>query len=82
MKQYIDFSTDPVPDNIYSFIMTWKDKKSYSSEPTLSIGEAIELLVALSYGFHMEYSDGRFFNKILVNDESTIAWDGEELIDI
>lgn len=65
---------------IRDFIEVWKKRKGYTTQ-TLNIGEAIEYIIGYSRNLKIEYSDGRFFNNILINGESTIAWDGRELID-
>jgi len=62
-------------------ISAWKHNKGYTS-PLLTLGQCIEFMVAISYNLHFDNSDGRFFNKILINNESVIAWEGDELIDI
>ncbi len=82
MKQQIRYHSQEVPQNVAEFISIWKRRKKYSPEPSLTLGECIELLIATTYNFHKEESDGRFFNNALTNNESSILWDGEELIDI
>ena len=67
---------------VSKFILLWKKRKGYDQTETLTIGECIELLVATTYNLHLEDSDGRFFNKILTNSESSVSWDGDELVDI
>lgn len=79
MKQEIAFITD---NSIRDFIMAWKFNKGYGDTHTLTVGECMELLIAITPNLHVEYSDGRFFNKSLINSESSIQWEGEELIDI
>ncbi len=80
MKQVVDFNQQP--KYIQEYIFLWKEKKHYLCDSKLNIGECIELLIATAYNLHFDNSDGRFFNKILINNESVIAWEGEELIDI
>lgn len=82
MKQYIELTTSNTPAPVKEFIHIWKYKKKYPQDSKLSIGECIELLIATTFNLRYENSDGRFFNKILSNSESVIAWEGEELIDI
>jgi hypothetical protein len=80
MKQAIDLTTaDP---RIVTFITHWKQKKGYSSPDQLLLGEVIELLIATTRNLHHEDGDGRFFNHLLTNNESSVGWDGQELIDI
>lgn len=80
MKQSVSLPHD-TPPYIQEFILVWKKRKGYQENPSLSLGEAIELIIATSNNLHNEDSDGRFFNHSLQNNESLIAWDGEELID-
>jgi hypothetical protein len=84
MKQTIDLTKEPLTDKERQLILIWKKRKHYTEEPTLSLGEVIEYLIGISYTFHHDFGDGRFFNNILINNESVIAWDGEpdELIDV
>jgi hypothetical protein len=83
MKQTIDLTKEPLPEKEKEFILIWKRRRNYGESMELSIGECIELLIGASYNFHRDFADSRFFNNILINHESTIAWDGEpdELID-
>jgi hypothetical protein len=81
MKQVVILSSD-LPQTIKDFILLWKQTKGYSNPDSLDVGEVIELLIATSHNLRHEESDGRFFNNILMNEESLIAWEGEELIDI
>lgn len=80
MKQYVSL-TGLSPD-VTTFILLWKKRKGYGEDLTLTLGQCIELLVATTYNLHYEESDGKFYNKLLLNDETVIGWDGEELIDI
>lgn len=80
MKQTIPLTE--LSDQERDYIITWRTIKKYPHTDALSIGEVMELLIAFSRNLRQEWSDGRFFNFILSNDESVIAWDGEELIDI
>lgn len=79
MKQDLAIPTD-TPEAVKNFIMIWKSRK-YDDIPSLTIGQLLELLLATSNSFHTNYSDGRFFNNILVQNEAIVAWDGDELID-
>jgi len=81
MKQLVILPYD-TPHLVTRFIAQWKQIKGYPSPQTLTIGEIIELLIATSSHLHHEESDGRFFNNIMINNESVISWDGDELIDI
>jgi len=82
MKQVLEKPEyDAADPFVLSFAETWKKRKGYTTE-TLSLGECIELMVAVSYNLHHDWSDGRFFNHILTNELSIIAWDGEEPIDV
>jgi hypothetical protein len=70
------------PPRVQAFIISWKKRKGYAHEsPLLTLGQAIELSIAFGYRFHQDFSDGRFFNNILINEECVIAWDGDELLD-
>lgn len=84
MKQFIPLTE--LTDHEYQYLTMWRGRKQYNLTADLSVGECIELLIAFSYNLHFEFSDGRFFNNILINGESVIAWDGiapqNELIDI
>ncbi len=64
------------------FIDLWRTRKGYNNAEPLSLGECLELLIATSRNMHKDWSDSRFFNNIMTNKESLLAWDGEELIDI
>lgn len=87
MKQLIDLNEFEPPEYVIEFILNWKKKKHYSESFNLTLGETIELLMAVTYTFYRDDSDGRFFNNSLQNNESAIEWDGNkqegyELIDI
>lgn len=82
MKQFIDLPQQQLTTSETHFITLWKTRKNYDDYTRLSVGECIELLIATTYNLHYDYSDARFFNFILTNNESLIAWDGSELIDI
>lgn len=60
-------------------ILYWLKLKNYHE---LNLGTCIELLADVSHNLHTEDSDGRFFNNILINDESVFGWDGIEPITI
>ena len=79
MKQEIILAQNTVSS---LFIKAYKACKKYPNANVLLLGEAIEILAAVSTNLHKEYSDGRFFNWVLMNTESSIAWDGEQLLDI
>ena len=61
--------------------LLWKKYKRYG-EDFCHIGHYLELIDAFSNNHRLEMSDGRFFNHLLLNNESTVGWDGVELIDI
>ena len=61
--------------------LLWKRYKGYGKEFP-HIGHYLELINALSTNHKMEMSDGRFFSHLLLNAESSVGWEGEELIDI
>lgn len=82
MKQVLDLTKEDITPKELEFIMVWKRRKFHNDLPTLTIGETIELLIATTYNLHKDHSDSRFFNNILSNNESAIAWDGDQLIDI
>ncbi len=82
MKQKIILTDQEQPAYVSKFINLWKTKKKYPLDEEVNVGQVIELLIATSYNLHKDNSDSRFFNNILVNAESVIAWDGEELIDM
>jgi len=79
MKQFIPL--DQLTPQERDHITRWRHIKHYDQERDLSLGEILELIIALSYNLHTEWSDGRFFHSILVNEESIVAWEDEELID-
>lgn len=60
-------------------VLYWLKKKQYRE---LNLGVCIELLADISYNLHSDDSDGRFFDNILINHESVVGWDGQELINI
>lgn len=70
------------PETIRAIITDWKKRKGYTDTPTLTLGYCIEYLTGISRNLHLEFSDGRTFNHILINNESVFGWDGEEPIDI
>ena len=82
MKQLIDLNLEGLSEREWDFILTWKKRKYHEDLPILTLGHCIELLIATTYNLHKESSDSRFFNNIISNNESVIAWDGNELIDI
>lgn len=84
MKQSIDFTHETLTENEISLIRIWKKRKYNNTENTLTLGEVIELLIAYSFNLHKEESDTRFFANILINADSLIGWEGEnlELIDV
>lgn len=82
MKQQIDLTQQNLSDQEMQFLLIHIKRKYHTDMPVLTIGMCIELLIGLTYNFHTDYSDGRFFNNILTNQESLIAWEGKELIDI
>ncbi len=84
MKQTITIEQwNDLPQGVQNFITNWKDKKGYSQEsPLLTIGETIELLIAVTHNFHKEEFLHGTFNNVLELDEVQIGWDGEHLIDI
>lgn len=83
MKQIIDNETwEQTPSLVKAFIVHWKQKKYPSESPFLTLGQCIELLFYVSRNYRQEDSDGRFFNHVISNNESSIAWEGETLIDI
>lgn len=83
MRQIISLQQwNDTPSNVQGFITNWKIRKGYPQEsPLPTLGQCLELLLAVSYTYYHDYSDGRFFNNILVLDEAILAWDGDELID-
>jgi hypothetical protein len=81
MKQYFILDND-TPQNVRLFIEVWQRKKGYTISPVLSYGHLVELQMAVSNNLHYEESDPRFFNNILINNESVIGWEGQEPIDI
>lgn len=61
------------------YVIDWLKRKGYRE---LTLGIIIELLIDISPNLHKEDSDGRFFNNILMNEESVVGWDGKEIFDI
>ena len=80
MKQTTQELSNERPSVRLCFLL-WKQYKGYESL-FCTIGFYLELIDAFSTNHKMEMSDGRFFNHLLLNDESSIGYDGEELIDI
>jgi NTP pyrophosphatase (non-canonical NTP hydrolase) len=82
MRQLINlYETDLLPKE-REFIIHWKERKHYPNTTSLTIGEAIELLIATTTNLHKDDSIGRFFNNVLDNGESAVLYDGDELLDI
>lgn len=82
MKLQIDLTEEQLSEQELFYLLT-HIKRRYNTElPILNLGMCIELLIGLTHNFHTDYADPRFFNNILTNRESLIAWDGKELIDI
>lgn len=84
MKQVINLDEEELTAKERAFILMWKKRKYKNETPTLTVGEVIELLIGVTHNLHFEESDGRFFNNLLMNNESSIGWEGlgGELIDI
>jgi hypothetical protein len=84
MKQTINLDEEELITRERAFILLWKKRRYHNEVPILTIGEVIELLIGVTHNLHFEESDGRFFNNILLNNESSIGWEGMggELIDI
>lgn len=82
MKLIVELTEDNSSPAVRRFISLWKTRHQYKNLTELTLGEALELLVAVSYTVYHEDSDGRFFNTIIRGEELLIAWDGDELIDI
>lgn len=82
MKQVLNLKEVETPTYVSHFVSVWKRNKGYGEELTVNVGQCIELLIAVSYNFSKENSTGRFFNNALINEESFLGWDGDELIDI
>jgi len=61
--------------------LLWKKYKGYGQEFP-HVGHYLEFIDAFSTNHKVEMSDGRFFSHLLLNNESSIAWEGQELIDI
>ena len=82
MKLYLtEQDWNETPPLTKQFIEIWKQRKNHDNQ-LLTLGQVIELLLATSFTFYKEDSDPRFFNNLLTNEESLVAWDGNELIDI
>lgn len=73
-----------IPPYVKDFIVTWKRRKRYTDE-TLTLGQCWELLTGISRNLHMEFNvnwaDKRFFNYVLANEDSMLAWEGIEPIE-
>lgn len=82
MKQFVTFTEHDLTLNEKEFLFIWKKRKYNDENPYLTIGECLELLVALTSNLKFDMSDGRFFNNMLINTESIVGWEGKELIDI
>jgi len=80
MKQTIELINER--PNIRLVFLLWQKYKKYECACFPHIGHYLELIDALSTNHKLEMSDGRFFNHLLLNNESSIGYDGEELIDI
>ncbi len=79
-----------LPPKAQALIFEWQKKHNYPYDYALSIGDCIELLTEITRNLHKEvdllgeYNEmqGSYFDNILANSESVIAWQGKELIDI
>lgn len=80
MKQTTDELIYERP-NIRLVFLLWYKFKGYGPEFP-HIGHYLELINAFSTNHKLEMSDGRFFTHLLLNAESSVGWEGEELIDI
>ena len=71
---------------VQEFIIIWKQKKRYTPEnPLLTLGEALELAIAVAIRTdHGHSADGFLhgtYNHVITMTEAQIGYDGEELID-
>lgn len=82
MKRKILFPSNEFSDFQIQYIKLWREKKHYLNTPYLDVGDIIELLFATTHTLEVDGSDGRFFNYCLHNEESLIAWDGDDPLDI
>lgn len=61
--------------------LLWKKYKGYDdSFPHL--GHLWEMIDVFSTNHKREWSDGRFFGHLIQNKESSMAWEGNEPLDI
>lgn len=81
MKQFSTALSEERPSVRLAFLL-WKRYKGYNSTGGTPIGEYLEIIDTFSTNHKKEWSDGRFFGHILLNHESSVAWEGEELVDI
>lgn len=61
--------------------LLWQKYKGYDN-CFPGIGHYLELVDTFSNNHKLEMSDGRFFNHLFLNKESSVGFDGDELIDI
>lgn len=59
--------------------LLWKRYKGYCDTCWPSIETYMDMLDAFSTNHKKEMSDGRFFNNLFLNAESSIGYDGDSL---
>lgn len=57
----------------------WKKYKGYCDDCFPSFEVYLDMIDSFSTNHKKDMSDGRFFNNIFLNSESSIAYDGENL---
>lgn len=66
------------PPDVLKFIEIWQKETSRPVTQLLCLCDVLDLLMTFSTRKHKDWSDGRTFNNILINEESILGWDGED----
>ena len=65
--------------NVRLIFLLWKKHKGYCDACFPSLEAYIDMLEAFSSNHKRDMSDGRFFNNLFLNAESSIGYDGDSL---
>ncbi len=87
MKQRIDYATEDLTEHEREFLKLWKLRKYQDDTTILTVGDCLELLIALEGQRHEvsvidELLGGSYFNNVLVTEDLILAYEGDELLDI
>lgn len=79
MKQKAEFINER--PSVRLVLLLWKKYKGYD-DCFPHLGHLVEILSVFSRNHTKDNSDGRFFDNLLLNEESSLGWMGSEPIDI